>query len=266
MKRIAIPMSTSKTQYFINQAYVDYVIEAGMLPVLVPQTDPDKIWEHMYNVDGILLPGGIDLDPIYYGEDNTSSFAVEPEKDDFERALFDFGLAEELPIFGICRGFQLIAREYIIRTEGASDFMEFVSHISGHNQVNDQQLSRTITQHFVDFVPELLYKNASYVDKGTKETSRMPVNSMHHQGLLVDFRKKGVIGVGDFRLAAWTRRSVKVDAKAKDSYPLLCEAFSIINWPSPILAVQWHPEELRDVELIKNFFGEEKSQLNSKSK
>jgi putative glutamine amidotransferase len=258
MKRIAIPLSVSKTQYYINQAYVDYVREAGMLPVLIPQVDSEELWHHMKDVEGVLLPGGIDLDPIYYGDDNFSSFSVEPEKDEFERALFDYALAEELPVFGICRGFQLIAREYIARVEGAFEFMEFTTHISGHNQVNDQQLSRTITQHFVDVAPGILY-----TEDDLKDLKRMPVNSMHHQGLLVNFRKKSVIGVGDFRMAAWTRRGIKIDVKVKDSYPLLCEAFRILNWPSRILAVQWHPEELRDTTLIRNFFEVEDESLSA---
>lgn len=265
MKRIALPLSNSKTQCYINQAYVDYVIKAGMIPVLIPQVDSDEIPKYMEGVNGLLLPGGIDLDTIHYGEDNYSSYSVEPEKDDFERALIDFALDNGLPIFGICRGFQLLAREYLMAVTGAAEFMEFATHMSNHNQVNDQQLSRTITQHFVEIVPDILYRKSDHTEGLPESTKRMPVNSMHHQGLFVDFRKKGVIGVGNFRMCAWTRRSVKVDAKAKDSYPLLCEAFRIENWPSPILAVQWHPEELMDTLLIRNFFGVEETQEYSES-
>lgn len=262
MKKIGIPLSTSKTQHYINQAYVTYVVNAGFAPVLIPCEDGLQSSIYMNNVDGLLLPGGIDLDTIYYGEDNYSSYSVEPEKDAFERDLFRTALGFGVPIFGICRGFQLIAREFIAQTEGVGQFMDFTTHISGHNQVNDQQLARDTAQHFVTCIPEVLY-DQSHLPHRKGEPVRMPVNSMHHQGLLVDFRKKGVIGIGGFNMCAWSTRGVKTDPKIKDSYPLLCEAFTIKGWASPILAVQWHPEELNDIALIKNFFGPAAEELSA---
>jgi putative glutamine amidotransferase len=62
--RIGIPMSESNTQYYINQAYVSYVVESGMSPVLI--TPGNNVAEILELCDGLLLPGGIDLDPTYY--------------------------------------------------------------------------------------------------------------------------------------------------------------------------------------------------------
>lgn len=243
--RIGIPMSSSKTQFFINQAYVDYVVKAGFTPILFTQLcDVENIVAN--NIDGLLLPGGIDLDPIYYGEDNNSSFSVDPEKDDFERKVFHLSRAKGIPIFGICRGFQLIAREYLLINPEMEKFVEFSQHIGAHNQVDGQQLNRNVYQHFVEFMPKNLYN--SELD----EVHNMPVNSMHHQCLLVNFGKQGVIGAKNFRMVAWTKRGIKQEKKTELDY--VCEAFKITKWGSRILAVQWHPEELLDLKLIANFF------------
>jgi gamma-glutamyl-gamma-aminobutyrate hydrolase PuuD len=245
--KIGITASSSKTQYFVNQAYVQYVADAGFTPILITPEIPDNVVFEM--IEGLLLPGGIDLDPIYYGEDNTSSFGVDPEKDAFERKLFHIARERGIPIFGICRGFQLIAREYMRADNKMFEFMYFCEHIGEHNQVDNQQLSRNIHQHFVEYVPQTLYS----IKPDKPGPFHTPVNSMHHQCLITDFKQKNVLGARQFKMAAWTQRGLKL-AKNKVSTEVVCEAFSISNWGSPILAVQWHPEELRDFSLLQNFF------------
>lgn len=249
--RIAVLASISKTQYFINQAYADYMEDAGMFPVVItPNMTPEVA---LAVSDGLLLPGGIDLDPIYYGEDNFHSFAVDPVKDDFERGMFHAFREAGKPIFGICRGFQLIAREYLLAHPKMERFLDFWTDLPQHQQTGSLQLSRTIHSHFVDYVPKYLYA------ENRNKIESLPVNSMHHQCLYADFLKAGVIGAQNFRMAAWTTRGLKIDQKevAKGNhFPVICEAFRIFDWGAPILAVQWHPEELKDIELVRNFFVE----------
>lgn len=246
---IGITMSESKTQYFINQTYMNYIHKAGMQAF--PLTRNTDVNLAVSMLDGLVLPGGIDIDPIYYGEDNYSSYGVDPEKDEFEREVFHAFRKAGKPIFGICRGFQLIVCEYLMSKPDLLKFLTFLPTISDHNQVNDQQLDRDTYLHFVDFIPALLY------NKGSKSVDSIPVNSMHHQGLLADFGKKGVIGAQGFKMAAWTLRGLKIKKKAaKENTTVICEAFKIFGWGAPILSVQWHPEEIMDVDLIHNFFTE----------
>ena len=244
--KIGIPISESKTQYYINKAYVEYIHEAGMQAViLIPEHDLDGM---VRLLDGLILPGGIDVDPIYYGTDNNTSYVCDPEKDAFERGVFHMFRKANKPIFGICRGFQLIALEYISIIPRVGEFVEFCTDILNHNQVKDQEISRGSFQHYVDMLPHLLYNKIGQDKTGIK---RMPVNSMHHQCLLTNFVEKNIIDIEGFRMLSWTSRGIK---QKKNENIVVCEAFSIIDWKAPILAVQWHPEELKDLHLISNFF------------
>lgn len=239
--RIGIAMSQSKTQHYINQAYIDLISKSGFNPIAIfPDSDVDDIMEF---TDGLLLPGGIDIDPIYYGDDNFSSIAVDPEKDQFERAIFHKYRETGKPTFGICRGLQLIVNEYLLFSQLPATHVRFISHIAEHNQVNDQQLERGTRQHFVEFDTRL-YGTASAVDS-------MAVNSMHHQCLVMDL-KANTRRIQNFRMLAWTQRGLKI--KGDNPWPQVCEAFEIGDWGGRIRAVQWHPEELADTNLLRSFF------------
>lgn len=241
--RIGLPISESKTQYYINQAYVEYIETAGYTPVLIhTRANIERIVE---SIDGLVLPGGIDVDPIHYGIDNVSSFTVDPAKDRFERNLFHVCRMRGLPIFGICRGLQLIALEYIMSHPESNTYLDFWTHISSHNQVESQKLER---DHFVHFVNA--YGNQLYGVAGSPKNSvRIPVNSMHHQALVAN--KTGHPVGQKFAVLAWTDRGLgEKEAKAS----VVVEAFSITGWGGKIFAVQWHPEELKDHKLILNFF------------
>lgn len=243
--RIGITMSESKTQHFVNQAYISLLTNSGLKPIAI-FADSD-IADMANMLDGLLLPGGIDIDPIHYGEDNESSMSVDPKKDTFERTVFHAFRSNGKPVFGICRGFQLIVRELMAANETLNENMRFISHINEHNQMSDQSLERNICQHFVTCKTHILYGD---IDKTPKS---LPVNSMHHQCLLVNLKKPEISLVQNFRILAWTQRGLKIDKK-NTGFPVVCEAFSITDWGARIRAVQWHPEELNDTALLKNFF------------
>lgn len=244
--KIAIPVSKSKTQIYLNQAYIDYVADVkDFEPVLI--TPRNNLTEAMVRCDGLLLPGGIDIDPIYYGEDNYSSYTVDPEKDAFERELLGMALRMEKPTFGICRGFQLMASEYMLVHESVSKRLELRQHIGGHQQVELQKLERDSASHFVTTKPGLLYWDGGKFDLHA-ETARQAVNSMHHQCLIVPHGTRQIKGLIPLAL---TDRGL---APKTDDKVLVCEAFRIIGSASPLMAVQWHPEEMRDYALIENFF------------
>jgi putative glutamine amidotransferase len=90
----------------LNSNYVDAIVAAGGLPVLIPpQADRQAVLAQM---DGLLLPGGRDIDGKHLGEETHPAATVMPE----ERYRADMSLLEaappDLPVLGICLGCQLI--------------------------------------------------------------------------------------------------------------------------------------------------------------
>jgi len=256
--KIAMPVSPSKTQYFINQAYIDYVAEAGYEPVLIsPRSNVDDMVAMCH---GLLLPGGIDIDPIFYGEDNIASYSSDPEKDDFERQLFYAFKAAGRLVFGICRGLQMIMREFLRHHPEYEKRYTFYQHIGKHALTNDLSIARTQPSHSVAAL-----KNRLYGEEYAKAT-KMFVNSMHHQCILADLpnsKTKGqkplLLTTENITVLAFTR--IGLDDKDTE---VVVEGFEIRNWMGGgIRAVQWHPEELKDYALLQTFFGTEANAGNA---
>ena len=90
--------------------YVEGVAEAGGMPVVLPPSVSVRVAEALLDgLDGLLLSGGPDLDPGYYGEEPIPELgATIPEWDALEMALLGMALQRRMPIFGICRGMQIL--------------------------------------------------------------------------------------------------------------------------------------------------------------
>ena len=252
-KKIIIPMSDSKTQHFINQAYLSYVQKAGYTPLLVPQST-QNLDDYITMADGLLLPGGIDIDPIYYGENNYNCRGTELEKDEFERSLLHKCVANKKPVFGICRGFQLLFRE--LQFEFGLPELQYSQHLGGgHNAPDNLSVSRKSRHHDIYANTAVLWRDGNQVNT----FNRCFVNSMHHQGVIISHdqflsEKKDVMYVNDtfgpVRILAYT--SFAMERKEKKEYVI--EAIEADWNGSRIVAVQWHPEELEDVTLLQTCF------------
>jgi gamma-glutamyl-gamma-aminobutyrate hydrolase PuuD len=259
--RIAIPLDPSDSKVSLNMAYVEYVTQAGYDPMpVVPQNDAMDIAKLC---DGLLLPGGKDIDPIFYGESNWGSFWADSAKDDFERQLFWAFINYGKPIFGICRGFQLIAREYIHATgsekvtpaadETIEERLVFQQDIGSHDCAGRYNLFRSRAHHYVDGREDHLYGSDDSTIK------YMAVNSMHHQYLHLNVDAENLIKTNKvtphMRATAWTTRGL-----TKEEAGVVCEALLIKGWTkSRIAGVQWHPEELKDYALLHHHFGKSKT-------
>ena len=87
--------------------YPDRVAQAGGIPVLLPSLP--GIENVISRLDGLILSGGGDLDPVGYGaEPHPETAAVRPERDFAEAALLAAALDRGLPVLGICRGMQVM--------------------------------------------------------------------------------------------------------------------------------------------------------------
>jgi putative glutamine amidotransferase len=245
-KIIAITCGGDDKVFKVNKAYVEYVRDAGMSPMVVtPGTDALAVAKIC---DGLIITGGVDLDPTFYGEDNIGSYNIDLERDDIERQLMQSFVMERKPIFGICRGFQLIARTMlgILNTTE----LDFYQHVNSHGKASSYSLPRNVPSHNVFVNQKELY------GKG-KHHVRVFVNSMHHQALVADKNSNSAIysnELGDHLTVLGYTLHGTSEASMKGL--TIIEAFKAQMAGCPMAAVQWHPEELKDVGLIKHFFEE----------
>lgn len=197
--------SVEKT--FISNEYINSVIAAGGVPFLMPVTsDKELIDTLLSRLDGILVSGGVDINPLLYGENPVNGLGeVIDEMDAADIGFIKAAHKKGLPILGICRGVQIINVAFggtlyqDINTQG-----NFI----GHNQKS----RRYSPSHPVKLSKDsILYK--LYGEK-------LLVNSFHHEAV-----KAAAPGF-------------KISAVSDDG---LIEAVENTEG-SFIMAVQWHPE------------------------
>jgi putative glutamine amidotransferase len=192
--------------------YVESIRRAGGEPrVLDPlKDDPATV---VGECQGVLLTGGVDIDPQRYGEERHEAVtALEPERDQFEFALLAATRAARLPLFGICRGLQVMNVGL-----GGSLVQDISAQMSG------------ILPHTLP-TPQWAIAHEVWISKGSRlwtlmqekmvDADTCSVNSRHHQAVK--------------RLAP----GFEVTATAPDG------VIEAIECPDAVfcLGVQWHPE------------------------
>jgi putative glutamine amidotransferase len=238
---IGIPVSKGESQVKLNNAYVAYVNKAGFEPILITPENNPAVLADVCN--GLLLPGGIDIDPIYYGEDNDACLGSDVDKDHFERALFKAFVVRQKPVFGICRGFQLMAREAALMDTGNTE-VSYMQDIGMHTQTS-QSVPRASASHFIVANMHKLYNNEGPV------LAKIAVNSMHHQGVIVRLAKNS-LAAGLIEVLAFTKRGLSTKS-GKDGF-VVAEAADFYCFDGArVRGVQWHPEEMVDTALLRNF-------------
>ena len=90
----------------IPRTYVDCVVAAGGVPVLLPSVGTDA--SAMSAVDGLVLAGGADVEPARYGQEPHAKAKIRPERDGFEFALLRAALDAGTPVLAVCRGMQVL--------------------------------------------------------------------------------------------------------------------------------------------------------------
>jgi putative glutamine amidotransferase len=95
----------------LSRAYADAVQAAGGLALMLPPdpraSDDADPWLDL--LDGLIITGGSDVDPAFYGaEPDPHTKGTVPERDAFEIALARSAMARDLPLLGICRGMQVM--------------------------------------------------------------------------------------------------------------------------------------------------------------
>ena len=93
----------------VPRDFLDPLSAAGALPLLLPPGGPAEAADLVTVLDGLLLVGGPDVDPAWYGRPREpGTVGVQPDRDGWELALVRAALAADLPVLGVCRGLQLL--------------------------------------------------------------------------------------------------------------------------------------------------------------
>lgn len=94
------------TAAIVPGAYVEGIVRAGGVPLLLPPlgTDPSVL----ELVDGLVVIGGVDVDPQFYGAEPHPATSSQPSRDEHDITLTRRALEMELPVFAICRGAQVL--------------------------------------------------------------------------------------------------------------------------------------------------------------
>lgn len=199
---------------YLSQTYVTALERAGAVPVAIPMVDdPSILIPFIDSLDGFLLTGGNDIDPMCYGEvDRGRCGRIVREREEQEILLVRHILEKtDKPLLAICRGQQLLNVALggsLIQDLEAEGFR---SHSKGNHAMD-------AVTHFVDIEPGSLLE-------GILSKGHLGVNSFHHQA--VDRLGEGLC----------------VAATSDDG---IVEALELPSRKAFTLAVQWHPEKMYD--------------------
>src|ERR687894_3178287 len=133
---------------------------------------PGTAEEAAGNIDGLLLCGGSDLDPAYYGEKPIPELDVTlPVRDTFEMALVEQALKRGVPVFGICRGLQVLNVAL-----GGTLYQDLPSQLHPDLIAHRQRVPKWQWSHEVEV-------DGNSKVAGIMETDAIRVNSYHHQAI-----------------------------------------------------------------------------------
>lgn len=203
---------TGRPIYGNNRSYIHALEAAGGVPVLIPMLNDFSMLDSLLaRLDGLLLPGGADIQSSRYGEEK-HPLAEEPDQqlDEFELGLAAWALQEDIPILGICRGMQLINVAL-----GGSLYQDLSTQYAGSIQHSRRDLPRTHIAHRVIVQPGSRLESVL----GAQEVW---VNSLHHQAV----KDPG--------------EGVYISGRAEDEVAELLE----VSAHRFVIAVQSHPEEI----------------------
>lgn len=216
-QQISIWQDTRREASFVPQTYLEKIFNAGGIPLIIPPCENytfSEISVILAGLDGMLLTGGEDINPAYYGQEAHSEISyLNHYRDKTEIALANVTLKMNLPILGICRGMQVLAV-----SEGG-----------------------TLNQHLPDCEHSLEhgYVGGEVVNHRVKIATGSVLASIYGEDTIVhSFHHQAVTQHPNYRAVAW----------AEDG---TIEAIEH-NHADFRVGVQWHPERVESDQLLSS--------------
>ena len=191
----------------LNEGYYKSIWRAGGVPVIIPPiADTDVLINTLEHIDGLLLTGGADFNPLYAGEEPSPRLGgINAERDLPELLIAQLAYNRQIPMLGICRGIQTLAMALGGKVQQDISDVAQIRH--------SQDADRSEPTHSVTIEPDSTLFNIYNKEK-------LFVNSFHHQA------------VSD------SGERFRVTARSADG---IIEAIESREYKS-IIGVQWHPE------------------------
>lgn len=194
----------------LAQAYYRSVVEAGGVPLVIPPyEDMNLLMGTLDNLDGVLLTGGGDINPLFLDQEPVPALhGINPHRDRQELMLVRLAADRQIPMLGICRGMQVMNAAL-----GGTLYQDIYTEMSGPLLKHGQDMDRAFPSHTVSVMDGSLLHRIVQKEK-------LFVNSYHHQAVNVP------------------APGFRVSALAPDE---VIEAIESTEC-KPMLGVQWHPE------------------------
>jgi len=205
------PVFGPKSLTYMENDMVNYVARPDVMPILLPDVEDKLLNLYLAECDAFLLQGGSDMAPESYNEKpiQEGRWPGDRHRDLVEFKILDYAIKNKKPVFGICRGFQVI-NAYFGGTLHQDISSELDTDLNHRDAIEYDKVNHTVD----------LVKNG-LMQKLYDGVNTLQVNSIHHQAIK--------------KLAP----DLVVDAKSSEDD--IIEAFTHKSH-SNIFAVQWHPE------------------------
>lgn len=198
---------------YLKRSYYEAVERSGGVVVVLPNTKRKERVDELLNiVDGLIISGGNDVDPVFYRERRKAkNLNITPERDIFEIALVRRAKTQKIPMLAICRGMQLVNVAF-----GGSLYQDFSFEGKFFNHTLEGSTVYNKKHHII-----IQQKSKLFHIIWKK---KIMVNTSHHQ--MVKKVGSGLVAT------AWSEKDVVIEAiESDDDHFLLC--------------VQWHPELMK---------------------
>lgn len=208
---------------YINSYYIELLLKANAIPIIIPlTTDIDILNEIIDKIDGVIISGGGDINPLLYGESQLPLLRdVSDKRDSVDLKVIEIAKANNKGILGICRGCQILNIAF-----GGTLYQD-ISYKKGIYYNHFQKNNQSEPSH------EIILKEGSFLHNVLGDSTL--VNSLHHQSIK---------DIG---------KNLTITARSKDG---IIEGIECDSYPF-ILGVQWHPEMMNSnkdmITLISKF-------------
>lgn len=231
---IGITMNFADKDAKLREVYYKQVVAAGATPLLIPPiADKAAIINTLEHIDGLILSGGADINPLWAGEEPIKELQnINAKRDLAELLITQLAFNRQIPILGICRGMQTLAIALggKVQQDIYKDYLPVTSTnpSGGETEIENHSLRPATLKHLQD-APFTEATHSISILPGTilkevYEHETIYVNSFHHQAVKATGKR--------FKPTAFAADGV-IEAMESNEY-------------KAVMGVQWHPEWMED--------------------